>query len=88
MEDEQVKISINKTPSFTEVWYEGHVEHNGEQHRFWLIHPQGVDLDGNEYEVDVRWFFQRVPRLIRSMVPYIIDAFKQKAHDTTIKPND
>jgi len=81
-EDKQLKVSINRQPSFTEIWYEGAVELDGEEHKFWLIHPQGVDPNGNEYEVDVRWFFQRVPREIRSMVPYIIDAFKQKAHDT------
>jgi len=76
--EQNVTISINKEPSFTEIWYEGHVEYNGEKHQFWLIHPQGVDPHGNEYEVDVRWFFQRVPREIRGMLPYIIDAFKQK----------
>jgi hypothetical protein len=26
----------------------------------------------------VRWFFQRVPREVRAMVPQIIEAFKQK----------
>lgn len=78
MENEQVQISINRTPSFTEIWYEGFVELNEEKHYFWLIHPQGTDLNGNEYEVDVRWFFQRVPRQVRGMLPYIIDAFKQK----------
>jgi hypothetical protein len=78
MENEQIQISINKTPSFTEIWYEGGVEYNGEIHQFWLIHPQGVDPHGNEYEIDVRWFFARVPREVRGMLPYIIDAFKQK----------
>jgi hypothetical protein len=76
--EQQVQISINKEPSFTEIWYEGAVDYNGEKHQFWLIHPQGVDPHGNEYELDVRWFFQRVPREIRAMHPYIIDAFKQK----------
>ncbi len=82
------QIVINRTPSFNEIWFEGYVEHNGEQHKFWLIYPQGVDPNGNEYEMDVRWFFQRVPREVRVMVPYIIEAFKQKAHDVTVKPND
>ena len=86
--DNQLKVSINKEPSFTEVWYEGSVEYNKMEHKFWLIHPQGKDPNGNEYEVDVRWFFQRVPREIRAMVSYIIDAFKQKAHDATTKPNN
>jgi hypothetical protein len=77
MENEQVAISINREPSFTEIWYEGAVDYDGEIYQFWLIHPQGVDPHGNEYEVDVRWFFQRVPREIRSMYPYIIDSFLQ-----------
>lgn len=88
MEDKQLKVSINKEPSFTEVWYEGEVVYNGQEHRFWLIHPRGKDLNGNEYEVDVRWFFQRVPREVRAMIPYIIDAFKQKAHDSTDSARD
>ena len=25
-------ITINKTPSFNEVWHEGHVEHEGKYH--------------------------------------------------------
>lgn len=71
-------IVINKEPSFTEIWHEGYIEYNGEKYQFWLIHPQGVDPHGNEYELDVRWFFQRVPREVRMMHPYIIEAFKQK----------
>jgi len=81
MEEQQLKVSINRDPSFTEICYEGSVELNGAEHKFWIIYPQGVDPHGNEYEVDVRWFFQRVPREVRAMVPYIIDAFKQKAYD-------
>jgi len=76
-----LEVSINRESSFTEVWYEGHVIYDGEKHQFWLIHPNGVDPHGNEYEVDIRWFFQRVPREVRAMQHYIIDAFKQKAHD-------
>ena len=71
------QIVINKDFSFTEIWYEGYIEYNDDKHQFWLIHPQGVDPHGNNYEVDVRWFFQRVPREVRGMVPQIIDAFKQ-----------
>lgn len=87
-EDKHLKVSINKEPSFTEVWYEGEVVYNGQEHRFWLIHPRGKDLNGNEYEVDVRWFFQKVPREVRAMIPYIIDAFKQKAYDSTDSTRD
>lgn len=82
MGESNIKISINRTPSFTEIWHEGFVECDGEEHKFWLIHPQGVDPHGNEYELDVRWFFQRVPRQVRAMVPYIIDSFKQKRYDS------
>ena len=74
-------ISINKFPSFYEVWYEGQIESGSEIHKFWLIHPEGVDPNGHEYELDVRWFFQRVPREVRAMVPQIIDAFKQTLKD-------
>ena len=87
-DDKQLAVVINKEPSFNELWFEGFVELNDEKHQFWLIHPKGVDPNGNEYEVDVRWFFQRVPREIRAMVPYIIDAFKQKAHDATTESNN
>ena len=50
-------ITINKTPSFNEVWHEGHIEHEGKYHYFWLIHPQGLDDKGDQYELEVRWFF-------------------------------
>ena len=74
-------ISINKVPSFNEIWYEGFIESGSEIHKFWLIHPEDVDPNGYEYELDVRWFFQRVPREVRAMVPQIIDAFKQNMKD-------
>jgi hypothetical protein len=77
MSNEKVKIEINKDVSFVEHWHEGKVEYNGEEHKFWLIHPKGLDPHGYEYELDVRWFFQRVPREIRAMAPQIIEAFKQ-----------
>lgn len=79
------QIVINKEPSFIEVWREGYVEHNGEQHKFWLIDPQGVDPHGHEYEIDVRWFFKRVPREVRMMVPMIIESYKQKGDDVAIR---
>jgi hypothetical protein len=82
MNNETLTVEINKDMSFVECWYEGKIQYNEEAHKFWLIHPQGKDPNGNEYEVDIRWFFQRVPREVRAMVPYIIDAFKQKANDT------
>jgi len=76
-----LKIEINKDVSFVEHWYEGKIQYDNQEHLFWLIYPKGTDINGNSYEVDVRWFFQRVPREVRAMVPYIIDAFKQKAYD-------
>jgi hypothetical protein len=76
--EKQQRIVINKEPSFTEVWHEGYVEYNDKEYKFWLIHPQGVDPHGYEYECEIRWFFQRVPREVRAMYPYIIEAYKQK----------
>lgn len=75
------QIIINKDLSFTEEWREGKVVHEGKEHPFWLIVPKGKDLHGNEYEIDVRWFFQRVPREVRSLIPQIIEAFKSEAQD-------
>ena len=46
MSEAQVKVSINRTPSFTEVWHEGSVELNGKEHKFWLIDPKGRDEQG------------------------------------------
>lgn len=71
------KIVINKTPSFVEVWHEGYVEYKDEEHNFWLIQPQQKDPNGLDYEIEVRWFFQKVPREVRAMSPQIIEAFKQ-----------
>ena len=71
------QITINKTPSFNEVWYEGNIVHMGKQHYFWLIHPQGLDNKGESYELEVRWFFSNVPREVRALYPQIIEAFKQ-----------
>jgi len=85
MKDEHVELSINMRESFTEKWYEGSVTYKGEEHKFWLIHPDGVDPNDNEYELDVRWFFARVPREIRALYPQIISAFKQKQYDKRSK---
>lgn len=71
------QITINKEPAFNEVYYEGHVEHEGQYHHFWLVHPQGLDPNGHNYELEVRWFFSRVPREVRALYPQIIEAFKQ-----------
>jgi hypothetical protein len=83
MNDQINTISINKTPSFTEIWYEGQVESGLDIHQFWLIHPQGIDPNGNAYSCEVRWFYQRIPMEVRAMTSQIIDAFKQ-----TLKPTE
>lgn len=74
------EISINKESSFLEIWYEGVVKYEGKEHRFWLILPKNTDDKGEPYEIDVRWWFQRVPKEIRAMVPKIIESFKE-LHD-------
>lgn len=71
------KITINKEPSFNEIWREGHIEHNEKFHYFWLVHPQGLDVNGHHYEIEIRWFFSRVPKEVRALYPQIIEAFKQ-----------
>lgn len=71
------QITINKEPSFNEVWYEGNIEHMGKQHFFWLIHPQGLDAKGEAYSCEVRWFFQKVPKQVRDLYPIIIESFMQ-----------
>jgi hypothetical protein len=73
---DQMSINLNRKPSFTEVWYEGSVEYNGEFHRFWLLDPQGSD-----YELEVRWFNRSVPKQVRAMYNEIINTFKQIQDD-------
>ena len=79
---EDVKLSINKTQSFTEIWYEGSVEMNGAEYNFWLVDPRGKDPSGREYDVEVRWWFKQVPREIRSMHDTIVEAYKKMKDDT------
>lgn len=72
------QIEINKTPSFSEIWYEGKViQEDGKEYKFWLIHPQGKDEDDAEYACEIRWFFVRIPKEVRVMYPYIIESFLQ-----------
>jgi len=71
------QITINKEPSFQEVWREGFVEHEDKKHYFWLIHPQGLDTNGEAYSCEVRWFFQKVPKQVRDLYPIIIESFMQ-----------
>ena len=76
MKREQLELRINKKESFIETWYEGSVVFRGEKHKFWLVDP-----DRSDYEPEVRWFFQNIPREVRNMYPVIINNFKQMKYD-------
>lgn len=81
MSQENVTVSINRQPSFTEIWYEGSVNFQGKDYNFWLINPRGLDDQGREYEMEIRWWFKQVPREIRAMSETIIKDFKESRHD-------
>jgi hypothetical protein len=87
MNESIAKVSINRQPSFTEIWYEGSVEFNGREYNFWLINPRGLDEYGREYEMEVRWWFKQVPMEIRKMSEQIINDFKEAKHDTRNNEN-
>lgn len=72
-----IQIEINKEMSFVECWYEGSVFYGEEEHKFWLVHPQNKDRNNQEYEVEIRWFFAKVPREVRALRSQIIEGFKQ-----------
>jgi hypothetical protein len=76
-EKEVARISINKTQSFTEIWYEGSVIFEDKEHSFWLVDPRGKDPNGREYAVEVRWWFKQVPREVRAMHDTIVEAYKE-----------
>lgn len=78
---EVITVKINRKPSFTEIWYEGSVTHEGKEYMFWLINPRGMDEQGREYEMEVRWWFKQVPVEIRKMSEQIINDFKENQHD-------
>jgi hypothetical protein len=80
-EEKNVVVTINRQPSFTEIWYEGSVTYEGKDYNFWLINPRGLDNQGREYEMEVRWWFKQVPREIRAMSDQIIKDFKDNRHD-------
>jgi len=69
--EKPITIAIEKTPAFTETWYEGFVEYDGKRHQFWIIDPENSD-----YEVECRWFFKSVPREVRMMYNHIIETYK------------
>jgi hypothetical protein len=80
-EEKQLTVSINRKPSFTEIWHEGSVTYDGKEYMFWLINPRGKDEQGREYEMEVRWWFKQVPMEIRKMSDTIINDFKTNQHD-------
>lgn len=75
-------VSINRQPSFTEIWHEGSVTFENKEYSFWLINPRGFDEQGREYEMEVRWWFKQVPMEVRRMSEQIINDFKDAKHDT------
>lgn len=79
---EKMSININRTCSFTEIWYEGSVEYNDNFYRFWLIQPKDSD-----YELEVRWFNLSTPKEVRSRYVDIINMFKQIQDDRRKEEN-
>ena len=86
--EEQITVSINKHPSFTEIWHEGFVMYNETEYMFWLINPRGLDDQGREYEMEIRWWFKQVPKELRSMSDQIIKDFKENRHDSPNSTRD
>jgi hypothetical protein len=80
-EKEIARLSINKTHSFTEIFYEGSVIFEDKEYSFWLVDPRGKDPDGREYAVEVRWWFKQVPREVRAMHEQIVEAYKEMKDD-------
>jgi hypothetical protein len=85
MGEMQATVSINKNSSFTEIFYEGFVEFNSRQYNFWLVNPRGLDEQGREYEIEVRWWFKRVPVEVRGMHDQIVEAYYESQNK---KQND
>jgi hypothetical protein len=88
MSEKNIKVSINRKPSFTEIWHEGSVEYNDRIYMFWLINPTGKDEEGREYEMEVRWWFKQVPMAIRKISNTILNDFKQQQDDAAAKSNN
>ena len=87
-DEKQVTVTINRQPAFTEIWHEGSVQFNNRTFMFWLINPRGLDDQGREYEMEIRWWFKQVPMEIRSMSEQIIKDFKENRHDSPNSTRD
>jgi hypothetical protein len=83
--EKQLEVRLNRTPAFTETWYEGSVIYDGETYQYWLIDPNHSD-----YEPELRWFFHKVPKEVRGMSGKIVDFFieNKKKNDSTDSPRD
>ena len=80
-EKEIARISIHKTQSFTEIWYEGNVLFEDKEYSFWVVDPRGKDPEGREYAIEVRWWFKQIPREVRAMHDTIVEAYKEMKDD-------
>ena len=78
----EAAVHVSTKPAFIEVWYEGYVEYNEKKFQFWLIDPQGEDQVGNEYEMEVRWFFKNIPIEVRAIHNQILEQYKHIKNDT------
>jgi hypothetical protein len=84
--EKQLEVRLNRTPAFTETWYEGSVIYDGETYQYWLIDPNHSD-----YEPELRWFFHKVPKEVRGMSGKIVDFFienKKKNDDSPVEQSN
>jgi hypothetical protein len=88
MNEKEITVSINRKPSFTEIWHEGSVKYDDRTFMFWLINPRGLDEQGREYEMEVRWWFKQVPIEVRKMSEQIINDFKDAKDDSSNSTRD
>ena len=80
-EEPVMQIAIKKTPEFVEVWFEGMVMYEGENYQFWLVDPQSLDPNGNQYEPEVKWFFKNIPREVRMAANEIVKHYLERNDD-------
>ena len=83
--EKQLEVRLNRTPAFTETWYEGSVIYEGETYQYWLIDPNHSD-----YEPELRWFFNKVPKEVRGMYNKIVDFYieNKKTNDSADSARD